>query len=324
MLRRFLMAAIIAGAAGFGVYWWLTAPPMMSAIAEPAYAPNLANGQTTFSAGGCSSCHAVPAQPDRLKLGGGLALPSPFGTFYVPNISPDPADGIGRWTEAEFVNAVTRGISPAGFHYFPAFPYTSYQHAKVDDVRDLFAYLKTLEPVPGKVRDHDVPFPFNIRRNLGIWKLMFMDGKFLDGKILDGKPFTPDAARSAQWNRGAYLVNSLGHCAECHTPRNLLGGIIAAQRFAGGPNPEGEGWVPNITQKGLEEWSAKDIEYFLETGLLPDGDSAGGAMARVIKNTSQLSAEDRVAMAEYLKSLPPVEGPAAAEEGKEGRRQVLI
>jgi mono/diheme cytochrome c family protein len=306
MLRRLLMAAIIAGAAGFGVYWWLTAPPMMSAIAEPAYAPNLANGQTTFNAAGCSSCHAVPAQPDRLKLGGGLALPSPFGTFYVPNISPDPADGIGRWTEAEFVNAVTKGISPAGFHYFPAFPYTSYQHAKVDDIRDLFAYLKTLEPVPGKVRDHDVPFPFNIRRNLGIWKLMFMDGT----------RFAPDAARSAQWNRGAYLVNSLGHCAECHSPRNLLGGIIAAQRFAGGPNPEGEGWVPNITQKGLEEWSAKDIEYFLETGLLPDGDSAGGAMARVIKNTSQLSAEDRVAMAEYLKSLPPVEGPPRPKKAK--------
>ena len=117
------------------------------------------------------------------------------------------------------------------------------------------------------------------------------------------------AARSAQWNRGAYLVNSLGHCAECHSPRNFLGGIIAAQRFAGGPNPEGEGWVPNITQKGIGEWSAKDIAYFLETGQMPDGDSAGGSMARVIKNTSQLSPEDRAAMAEYLKSLPPVEGP---------------
>jgi mono/diheme cytochrome c family protein len=311
MLRRFLLAAMIAGAAGLGVYWWLTAPPLMSAVTEPAHTPDLANGQTTFNAAGCSSCHAVPAQPDRLKLGGGLALPSIFGTFYVPNISPDPADGIGRWTEAEFVNAVTKGISPAGFHYFPAFPYTSYQHARVDDIRDLFAYLKTLAPVPGKVRDHDVPFPFNIRRNLGIWKLMFVDSK-----VLDGKPFTPDAARSAQWNRGAYLVNSLGHCAECHSPRNLLGGIIAAQRFAGGPNREGEGWVPNITQKGLEEWSVKDIEYFLETGLLPDGDSAGGAMARVIKNTSQLSAEDRAAMAEYLKSLPPVEGPPRPKKAK--------
>jgi mono/diheme cytochrome c family protein len=209
------------------------------------------------------------------------------------------ADGIGRWTEADFVNAVTKGTSPTGAHYFPAFPYTSYQHAKVEDVRDLFAYLKTLASVPGKVRDHDVPFPFNVRRNLGIWKLMFMGGK----------PFTPDPARSAQWNRGAHLVNSLGHCAECHSPRNLLGGIVTAQRFTGGPDPEGEGWVPNITQKRLGEWSEKDIAYFLETGQTPDGDTAGGSMARVIRNTSQLSPEDRAGIAEYIKSLPPVEGP---------------
>jgi mono/diheme cytochrome c family protein len=300
MLRRTFLAAIVAAAVGFAIFWWLTAPDrsVIPATAPPA-APNPANGLTTFNAGGCSSCHAVPGQPDRLRLGGGLAIPSPFGTFYAPNISPDPADGIGHWTEAEFVNAVTRGISPTGFHYFPALPYTSYQHAKVEDVRDLFAYLKTLAPVPGKVRDHDVPFPFNIRRNLGIWKLMFMDGK----------PLMPDAAHSARWNRGAYLVNSLGHCAECHSPRNLLGGIVANRRFTGGPNPEGEGWVPNITQKGeLAEWSEKDIEYFLETGQMPDGDSAGGPMVRVIKNISQLSAEDRAAIAEYLKSLPPVEG----------------
>src|SRR6267378_5548651 len=182
MLRRILLGLILAGAVGAGIFWWLTAPAVVAPASLAPRTPNLANGVTTFNAGGCSSCHAVPNQPDRLKLGGGLAMPSPFGTFYVPNISSDPADGIGRWTEAEFVNAVTRGISPAGFHYFPAFPYTSYQHAKVDDVRDLFAYLKTLEPVPGKARDHDVPFPFNIRRNLGIWKLMFMDGKILDGK----------------------------------------------------------------------------------------------------------------------------------------------
>jgi mono/diheme cytochrome c family protein len=278
------------------------------AVTAPAHAPNLANGLTAFNAGGCSSCHAVPSQPDRLRLGGGLAIPSPFGTFYAPNISPDPVDGIGRWTEADFVSAVTRGISPTGFHYFPAFPYTSYQHAKVEDVRDLFAYLKTLEPVPGKVRDHDVPFPFNVRRNIGIWKLMFRDGK----------PFMPDAARSPQWNRGAYLVNSLGHCAECHSPRNFLGGIITAQRFAGGPNPEGEGWVPNITQKGLSEWSEKDIAYFLETGQTPDGDSAGGAMVRVIKNTSQLTPEDRAAIAEYIKSLPPVDGPPRPKKAAKG------
>jgi mono/diheme cytochrome c family protein len=299
MLRRIVLAAIVIGAAGSGVFWWLTAPPFVLAVTERAYTPDLANGQTTFNAGGCSSCHAVPGQPDRLRLGGGLAIPSPFGTFYAPNISPDPADGIGRWTEAEFVTAVTTGISPSGYHYFPAFPYTSYAHAKRDDIRDLFAYLKTLAPVSGKVRDHDVPFPFNIRRNIGIWKLLFMDGK----------PFMPDAARSAQWNRGAYLVNSLGHCAECHSPRNFLGGIIASQRFAGGPDPEGEGWVPNITQKGIGDWSEKDIAWFLETGQTPDGDTIGGSMGRVIRNTSQLSEADRAAIANYLKSLPPVDGP---------------
>jgi mono/diheme cytochrome c family protein len=131
----------------------------------------------------------------------------------------------------------------------------------------------------------------------------------MDDKFLDSKPFVQDIAHSPQWNRGAYLVNSFGHCAECHSPRNFLGGIVAAQRFAGGPNPEGEGWVPNITRKGLSDWSAKDIGYFLETGQMPDGDSAGGSMVRVIKNTSQLTAEDRAAIADYIKSLPPVDGP---------------
>jgi mono/diheme cytochrome c family protein len=299
MLRRILLVAILAGGIGFGFFWWLTIPAVVAANSLPPYQPNLANGLMTFNAGGCSSCHAVPNQPDRTRLGGGLAISSPFGTFYAPNISPDPNDGIGRWTEAEFVTAVTKGIAPSGVHYFPAFPYTSYQHARVEDVRDLFAYLKTLAPAAGKVRDHDVPFPFNIRRNVGAWKWLFMDGK----------PFAPDAARSPQWNRGAYLVNSFGHCAECHSPRNFLGGIISAQRFAGGPNPEGEGWVPNITQKGLADWSGKDIAYFLETGQTPDMDSAGGPMARVIKNTSQLSPQDRDAIADYIKSLPPVEGP---------------
>jgi mono/diheme cytochrome c family protein len=306
MPRRIFLSAALAGAAVLGVYWWLTATPIALAVTARAYTPNLANGRATFNAAGCASCHAVPGQPDRLRLGGGLAIPSPFGTFYAPNISPDPADGIGRWTEADFVNAVTKGISPAGFHYFPAFPYTSYQHAEVNDIRDLFGYLKTLASVAGKVRDHDMPLPFNIRRNIGIWKWLFMDGK----------PFTPDLARSAQWNRGAYLVNGLGHCAECHSPRNFLGGIIAAQRFAGGPNPEGEGWVPNITQKGLGDWSEKDIAYFLQTGEMPDGDSAGGSMARVIRNTSQLSSEDRAAIAEYLKSLPPVDGPPRPDKAK--------
>ncbi|NOJ45547.1 c-type cytochrome [Bradyrhizobium archetypum] len=308
MLRRILPGLILIGAAGAGVYWWLTVPAVVDPVSLAPRTPNLANGAATFNAGGCSSCHAVPNQSDRLKLGGGLAMPSPFGTFHVPNISPDPTYGIGRWSEADFVTAVLKGTSPDGAHYFPAFPYVSYQHATIDDVRDLFAYLKTLPPVTGKLRDHDVPFPFNIRRNVGVWKWLFMDVK----------PYTADASRSASWNRGAYLVNGLGHCAECHSPRNFLGSIVEAQRFAGGPNPEGEGWVPNITQKRLGEWSANDIAYFLETGQTPDGDTAGGSMVRVIKNTSQLSPEDRAAIAEYVKSLAPVEGPPRPKKAKEG------
>ncbi|QQO36641.1 c-type cytochrome [Bradyrhizobium diazoefficiens] len=306
MLRRIISVILIAAVASLAGYWWLTGPTAL-ALPAPARGPDLANGQELFNAGGCSSCHAVPNQPDRLRLGGGLALRSPFGTFYAPNISPDATDGIGRWTEVDFVNAVMRGISPEGTHYFPAFPYTSYHIAKVDDVRDLFAYLKTLPPVPGRVRDHDLPFPFNIRRNVGIWKLLFMDVR----------PFMADAARSVQWNRGAYLVNGFGHCAECHSPRNALGGVIRGERFAGGPNPEGKGWVPNITQKGISSWSEKDIADFLETGDMPEGDTASGSMRPVIKNLAQLTPEDRAAMAAYLKSLPPIDGPTPPKR-KEG------
>lgn len=307
MLKRILLALAVLALIGLGVFWWLTIPQSIAAGSLPARQPDLANGQTMFNAGGCSSCHAVPNQPDRLKLGGGLAMPSPFGTFHVPNISPDPNDGIGRWSEADFVTAVLKGTSPSGAHYYPAFPYASYQRATVDDVRDLFAYLKTLPAVQGRVRDHELPFPFNIRRTLGMWKLLF----------LDGKPFVADSAHSTTRNRGAYLVNGFGHCAECHSPRNLLGGMVEAQRFAGGPNPEGEGWVPNITQKRLAEWSAKDIDYFLETGLTPDGDTAGGSMARVIRNTSQLPPADRAAISEYVKSLPPLEGPPRPKKKSE-------
>jgi len=243
--------------------------------------------------------HAVPEAEDKTRLGGGLALKSPFGTFYVPNISSDRHDGIGAWSEADFVTALSRGTSPDGRHYYPAFPYTSYQRMRVADVRDLFAYLKTLPAVSGAVRDHDLPFPFNIRRAVGLWKFLYVDGK----------PFTSDPAKSAVLNRGAYLVEGPGHCAECHSPRNFFGGIIAAQRFAGGPNPEGKGWIPNITPKELGDWSEKDIAYLLETGQTVDGDTVGGSMAEVVRHTEQLAADDRTAIAAYIKSLPPVEGP---------------
>lgn len=298
MLRRLLLAMMLGIVVASAVFWVVTVPSVISANALPSYTPNLANGEVVFNAGGCSSCHAAKDGP-RTMLSGGLAIPSPFGTFHAPNISPHPVDGIGKWSEADFVTAMMKGTAPSGAHLYPAFPYTSYQYAKADDVRDLFAYIKTLPPVSGSAPPHDLKFPFNVRRLLGGWKFLF----------LDGKPFVPDPKRSAQWNRGAYLVNGFGHCAECHSPRNFLGGIVNAQRFAGGPNPEGEGWIPNITQKGLKDWSEADIAGMLKTGDLPDGDSVGGSMVRVVKNTSQLSDDDRAAMATYLKSLPPVDGP---------------
>jgi mono/diheme cytochrome c family protein len=304
MLHKLILLAIAAAVIGAGVFWVVTIPATVAASALGAYTPNADNGRTMFFAGGCTSCHATPGQDDRTRLGGGLGLKSPFGTFYVPNISPDPNDGIGKWSDADFVTAMMKGTSPDGRHYFPAFPYTSYQRMRVEDVRDLFAHIKTLPAVQGKVRDHDVPFPFNIRRSLGGWKFLF----------LDGKPFQPDGTKPAEWNRGAYLVNGPGHCAECHSPRNALGGIIAAQRFAGGPNPEGEGWIPNITQKSLGEYSDKDIAYVLETGNTPEGDSVGGSMTAVVRNTGQLPAADRNAMALYIKSLPAVEGPKRPEK----------
>jgi mono/diheme cytochrome c family protein len=304
MLRKLTFLALVLSAIGVAAFWLLTRPAQVEASTLGAHTPNPDNGRTIFFAGGCNSCHATPNQDDKTRLGGGMALNSPFGTFYVPNISPDPNDGIGAWTEAQFVTAMLKGTSPAGEHYYPAFPYTSYQRMRTEDLRDLFAHLKTLPPVQGRAPAHDLPFPFNVRLLLGGWKLLY----------LDGEPFRPDPAQPPEWNRGAYLVNGPGHCAECHSPRDLLGGIKRGQRFAGGPNPEGEGWVPNITQAGLKDWSVENIEEVLKTGRTPEGESVGSSMRAVVRNTSQLPPADRKAIAVYIKALPPVEGPKPPPE----------
>ena len=258
-MSKLLVVAAGILALGFVAFWIVTVPAKVPASALPPHTPALANGKVMFYAGGCASCHASTGQQDPTRLGGGAPLELPFGTFYPPNISSDPDDGIGRWSEADFVTALWKGTSPDGQHYYPAFPYTSYQRIALDDARDLFAYIKTLPAVAGKAPPHQVPFPFSWRRLLGGWKFLF----------LDGQPFRPDPTKSAQWNRGAYLVNGPGHCAECHSPRNVLGGIESGKRFAGGPNIEGKGWVPNITQKGIADYSENDIAYLLETGQMP-------------------------------------------------------
>jgi mono/diheme cytochrome c family protein len=297
MIRGLVVAAIIAVLA-LSSFWTLTVPATVPASALAPHTPDLANGKEMFLVGGCASCHAVPKQPDKSKLGGGLALGSPFGLFYVPNISSDATDGIGAWSEAQFVTAMVKGTAPDGRHLYPAFPYTSYENFSFGDLRDLFAYIKTLPPVKGQVRDHDLRFPFSIRRGVGLWKLLF----------LDDAPFKPDPTQSPQWNRGAYLVNGPGHCAECHSTRNLFGAVVANLRFTGGPSPDGQGGVPNITQFKLKDWSVADIVETLTTGLTPDADRVGGSMVDVVRNLAQASAADREAIAVYIKSLPPVEG----------------
>ena len=307
MRRRTLLTALVllllAGGAGF---WVLTQPRGLAEGSLAARKADLENGKTMFNIGGCASCHATPKEgataEDRLRLGGGLALHTPFGTFKAPNVSTDARTGMGAWTEVQFVNAMQRGIGRSGEHLYPAFPYTSYQRMRPDDVRDLYAYMKTLPAVDKASEPHQLSFPFNVRRGLGLWKLLF----------LDGKPFEPAASGTAELNRGAYLVEGPGHCAECHSPRNLAGGIDADRRFAGGPDPEGKGFVPNITPHpdGLAKWSVRDIAYLLETGQTPDGDSVGGSMAEVAINTGLIPAADRNAMAAYLKALPPRPGKA--------------
>jgi mono/diheme cytochrome c family protein len=300
MLRKLVLLLVLVALIGAAAFWYVTAPQRVAASTLAPHTPNLDNGKTMFLVGGCASCHATPNQEDKTRLGGGLGLKSPFGTFFTPNISPDRKEGIGGWSEADFVTAMWKGTAPDGSHYYPAFPYTSYQRMKLEDVRDLFAYLKTLPPVEGKPRDHDLAFHLKVRRLLGGWNFLF----------LDGQQFKPDPSKSEEWNRGAYLVNGPGHCAECHSPRNVFGAIIARERFAGGPDPEGgDGWVPNITPAGIGDYSQRDIERILETGDMPDGDSVGGAMTAVVDNVSKISAADRAAIALYLKSLPPVEGP---------------
>jgi mono/diheme cytochrome c family protein len=302
-MRRLLITLLVFALAGIAGFFVLTDPRVVSPGPEIGTLPqpDIENGKLLFAAGGCASCHATPGQDDKTRLGGGLELGSPFGKFHAPNISPHTRDGIGNWGTADFIQAMAAGVSPAGQHLYPSFPYTSYRLMTPKALADLLAYIRTLPAVEGRAPPHELPFPFNIRRMVGGWKLLFFDGA----------PFKPDPTKSDEWNRGAYLVQGPGHCAECHSARNSFGAIVQATRYAGGPDPEGKGWVPNITQSedGLGKWSKAEIAELLKSGFTPEFDSVGGSMAAVVRNTAQLPETDRLAMAEYLKSLPAVQGP---------------
>lgn len=300
-MKRAALALGLIVIAGAAMAFWLTAPEpveaeRLAAIMDIKADP--AAGETVFWAGGCASCHAAPGAKDdaRLVLSGGVRLISDFGTFIAPNISPHRQAGIGAWSVTDFANAMLAGVSPDGEHYYPAFPYGSYARMTDGDIADLYAFLRTLPESDVASLPHEVGFPFNIRRLLGGWKLLF----FSNEKRL------AVTQGDAQLTRGQYLVEGPGHCGECHTPRNRLGGFVTNAWLSGAPNPDGKGVIPNLTPggKSIKGWSAADIAYYLESGFTPEFDSVGGSMVSVQRNLAKLTSSDRDAIAAYLKALP--------------------
>ena len=296
LLKKLIGAALVLGVVGAGAGWLLSAPVKLDSDTLAQLGPgDAARGKRIFNAGGCTSCHAKPGSQGeaRLQLVGGLQLKTPFGTFVPPNISQDPKDGIGAWTVEDLANAMLKGVSPSGEHFYPAFPYASYARMKPADIADLYAFLKTLPAVAGKAPDNALSFPFNIRRGLGLWKRLYLSKEpviaFADG--------TPDPVLA-----GRYLVEGPGHCGECHTPRDFTGGTKKGQWLAGAAAADCSGIVPNITpgEGGIGDWSQADIANYLEPGFTPDFDSVGGAMVDVQRNMAQLTPEDRAAIAAYL------------------------
>ena len=256
-------------------------------------------GKYIFHASGGCSCH-TDTKNDGAFLAGGRPINTPFGTFFGTNISPDPATGIGKWTDEDFVRAMTKGLSPEGNHYFPVFPYTSFHNITQEDLIALKAYLFSIPAVNQKNIPHDLILPFGRQALLMIWKNV----------VWSPQTFISNPEQTKSWNRGAYIAQALAHCGECHTPRNLLGGLKTYLHFSGSKEgPEGE-LAPNITPHkitGIGDWTKVDISYFLETGMKPDGDYTQGLMAEVIEHGYYyLKVEDLDAVAEYLISLLPI------------------
>ncbi len=260
----------------------------------------IAKGEYLVHAGGCITCHTEESAA-AVPLSGGYALESPFGTFYAPNITPDKDTGIGNWSDEDFLRAFHDGINPDGDAYFPAFPYTAYTGAGRDDLLAMKAYLFSLDPVRKEIPEHDLPAFMSSRLAARAWQLSYFEAE----------RFVPDPTQPETWNRGAYLVRHLGHCGECHTPRGTLGALQHEKELTGNPDGADGESIPNITadkKDGIGRWSLSDIEYFLDLGMLPDGDFSGGSMSAVIEdNTSHLTKEDRLAIATYLMSLTPAD-----------------
>ena len=305
-MKRIAVILAVVVAAGAAVIWALSAPKPRYAEAQweaLGLGGDAAAGRLVFFAGGCESCHKSPGQGDPLKLGGGLELKTPFGSFYPPNISSDPVDGIGAWRAVDIANALLSGVAPDGGHFYPAFPYSSYQRMTPKDVADLAAFLRTAPAVKGRAPANALPFPFSVRRAVGLWKLIYFDNA--------GLP--PEPTQSEQWNRGRYLVEGPGHCGECHTPRSLLGGMERSQALAGAPLPDGHGKSANLRGGDFLNWTNDDIVEALTSGFTPSGDVLGATMTAVTHNLAELPESDREAIAVYLRSLPPLGPPAPAK-----------
>jgi len=251
-------------------------------------------GQYVAKAAGCVGCH-TGTMADAVPYAGGRVLDSPFGKFYGPNITPHPEAGLGKWSEADFRRAMRLGERPDGAHYYPVFPYPSFTGMTDADLGDLWAYLRSLPPANRANQAHELRFPFGWRFLVTFWKWLFFAPQ----------PFVADPQASTQVNRGAYLVRVLGHCGECHTPRNFLGGTKANRLLAGGKLAEGR--TPNLTPTRLKKWNDQDLREFLRSGATPEGDVISDAMYEVIRNTtSQLTPGDFTALIAYLRSLPPL------------------
>jgi mono/diheme cytochrome c family protein len=260
----------------------------------PNTAPStILKGEYLARAGDCIACHTAP---EGRLFAGGRAMPTPFGTLYTSNITPDPETGIGKWTADDFYRTMHTGRFPDDGLLYPAMPFASYTKVTRQDSDAIYSYLKSIEPVRQQSRPHDLSFPYNNRSLILGWRTLY----FTEGE------FQPDASKSKEWNRGAYLVEGLGHCGMCHSPINALGGSSESEQFKGGLIPMQNWYAPSLTsnkEAGLGNWSIKEISDLLRTGVSSRG-AVYGPMAEVVYNSLQyLSDEDTRAMAVYLKSI---------------------
>lgn len=296
MLRALRNLAVL-GVIGGGAVLFVTRPSPLDPETVAGLAGDAARGEAVFWAAGCASCHMAPEAKgeDQLILKGGQRFASPFGTFIAPNISQDPDHGIGAWSLLDLANALKRGVGREGEHLFPALPYGAYAKMELQDVADLYAYLKTLPADPTPSAEHEVGFPFNIRAGVGVWKLLFLsDDWVIAGDLTDSQA------------RGRYLAEAMAHCGECHTPRNILGGLKTGAWLTGAPVPGTTGRSPNITPAKLT-WTAEELMNYFTTGFTPDFDVVGGHMAYVVENLARLPETDRQAIIDYLALVPKAE-----------------